>query len=138
MAIVNPVTPAKRLDPLEALASQVSLEARIDALTRTVEALVNLQAAAMVAPVVARPKAAPKAKSAPKPRPKATHGPKVGEKDINAYRTLWHERVALRKTLGLAGGFAGDTASQDPRMTIIVKKMDSLVAKGVNGFLVGW
>jgi hypothetical protein len=98
--------------------------------------LAELSASSQVAPV-AKPRKA-KAKADPKPRPKAAHKNGVSQADVDAYRDLWKKRVALRKELGLSGGFAGDLESTHKGMKALCAKMEALTGKGVNQFLVKW
>jgi len=96
--------------------------------------------------LAAKPAPKAKAKAAPKPRKpraKATHGAGVTTEMVNTYRELWHERVALRKTLALTApagttAFLNDEKSTNKRMKTIVKQMNQLVEQGVNSYIVGW
>jgi hypothetical protein len=99
------------------------------------EVLAMLAELSQVAP---KPRAKAKPKAAPKPRPKAAHKDGVSKADVDAYRDLWKKRVALRKELGLSGGFAGDQASTHKGMKALCAKMEALTTKGVNSYLVKW
>lgn len=77
-------------------------------------------------------------KPAAKPRPKASHGAGVTQAQIDSYLDLWKKRVALRKELGLTGGFSGDEASTHKGMKALCAKMTALKTAGVNPYLVKW
>jgi hypothetical protein len=103
-----------------------------------VQAIIAQLGFAPVAKPVRKVRAKATPKPAPKARPKASHGAKVTDAQVDLYRTLWKQRVTLRKELGLTGGFAGDEASTHKGMKALCAKMTALKTAGVNPFLVKW
>lgn len=110
----------------------------VDVTFNVTEAQLQAIVAKAVAEALATKAPAKAKKPVAKARPKATHGKGVTSTMVNEYRTMWKLRVATRKKLGLAGGFAEDAKSKNPTMKQVVARMDALKALGVNPFLVKW